>query len=322
MKDPQSIRIVFFGTPDFAALQMEHLLMQGYKVVGAVTAPDKPAGRGKKISSSALKQKALQYKIPLVQPEKLKDPIFLEQLDALQGDLYIVIAFRMLPAAVWQKPSLGTFNLHASLLPQYRGAAPINRAIMNGETETGLTTFFINDAIDTGNILLQKTMSINEDETAGELHDRMVEEGKILVEETIIAIASGNIHTIEQQADAENLKPAPKIFRSDCKIDWLQSGIQIHNFVRGLSPYPAAHTIIEDENGKQEAIKVLKGKFEPGNDSKKDLFSLLTDNRTFLKVALTDGFYQLLEIQLAGKKAMEVKEFIRGNTFNGKWKLK
>lgn len=322
MKDPQSIRIVFFGTPDFAAFQMEHLLKQGYHVVGAVTAPDKPAGRGKKISSSALKQKALQYQVPLLQPEKLRDPIFLEQLDALRGDLYIVIAFRMLPAAVWQKPPLGTFNLHASLLPQYRGAAPINRAIMNGETETGLTTFFINDAIDTGNILLQKTMFIDEDETAGELHDRMVEEGKILIEETIIAIARGNIHTIAQQATTENLKGAPKIFRSDCKIDWRKSGIEIHNFVRGLSPYPAAHTIMEDENGKQEAFKVLKGKYELGNDSKNDLFSLLTDNRTFLKVALAEGYYYLLEIQFPGKKAMDIKEFLRGNSFAGKWQLK
>lgn len=322
MKEPKSIRIVFFGTPEFAAMQLEFLIQQGYCMVGAVTVPDKPAGRGKKISASHVKQTALKHGIPLLQPEKLKDTNFLLQLDALKADLFIVIAFRMLPKEVWTKPVLGTFNLHASLLPQYRGAAPINRAIMNGETTTGLTTFLINESIDTGHILLQERLPIGNDETAGQLHERMIDLGKKLVEKTIIALATGDTTPIPQNVITKELLAAPKIFRNDCIIDWTKQGSQIHNQIRGLSPYPSAYTTLQNDRNDKLEIKIIRGKFEARESkSDKESFSLLTDNRSFLKVALPDGYYHIHVIQISGKKAMETAEFLRGNKFEGSWKI-
>jgi methionyl-tRNA formyltransferase len=319
-----SLRIVFFGTPEFASVQLENLIKNNFNIAGVVTAPDKPAGRGKKLSSSAVKRVAEQFNLPVFQPEKLKDEKFLLSLKNLNADLFIVIAFRMLPEVVWKMPPLGTFNLHASLLPQYRGAAPINRAIMNGENETGLTTFFINEEIDNGNIILQKKMLIGPDENAGELHDRMIEEGKDLVVKTIEIIGLHQTNPMAQDAIQNyemELKEAPKIFKTDCKIDWSGSGKSIFNHIRGLSPHPGAYATFVSSAFIETELKIFKSRFEPcktGIDS----FTLLTDNKSFLKVALPDGFIYLDSIQQAGKKVLETKEFLRGFNFEGFWRVK
>ena len=319
MKNPKEIGIVFFGSPEFAAAQMEHLIDEGYRILAAVTAVDKPAGRGRKIRFSEVKEKALKHQIPLLQPEKLKDPFFLDRLCQLQADLFVVIAFRMLPEQIWRMPPLGTFNLHASLLPQYRGAAPIHRAIMNGEQMSGLTTFFLNERIDSGDILLQERMHISEDETAGMLHDRMVKTAKILVERTIKLVSGENVKVVSQKQENRLLHTAPKIFRADCRINWDRPGRVIHNFVRGLSPYPTAYTEVSKDGGKKTELKIFRGKYEKQERSEKDVFRLLTDNRSYLKVALKDGFFHLLEVQIAGRRIMEISEFLRGNPFHGNW---
>lgn len=321
MKDPKQLRIVFFGTPEFAALQMDYLISQNYSIVAAVTAPDKAAGRGRKLSQSAVKQTASAHQIPVLQPSNLKDLAFINELQELNADLFIVVAFRMLPEVVWKLPPRGTFNLHASLLPQYRGAAPINWAIINGEHQSGLTTFFINENIDTGNILLQKAMDIGPNETAGTLHDRMIDEGKILLEQTIQGIALNTINP-QQQEIKEKLAPAPKIYRQDCIIDWSQSGKTIHNQIRGLSPYPGAFTqIIYEETQKTSELKILEGEFIEADLQEEKILRLLTDNKTYLKVALRDGFYSILKLQAPGKKAMAITEFLRGNRFEGNWSI-
>ncbi|TCS87751.1 methionyl-tRNA formyltransferase [Anseongella ginsenosidimutans] len=307
------MRIVFMGTPEFAVPSLSILHENGYEIAAVVTAPDKPAGRGRQLRTSAVKDFALQQGITVLQPEKLKDPAFIARLKSLEADLFIVVAFRMLPEVIWQMPPLGTFNLHASLLPQYRGAAPINRAVMNGEKETGLTTFFLQQEIDTGHVLLQEKISIDENETAGELHDRLMETGARLVLQTVKAIEDGQAPSVPQDTliRAEEhagrvLKEAPKLFKEDCRINWNNSLETTHNFIRGLSPYPTAFTEL---GGK--SLKIFKSSMEKTEHTEPP-GKFLSDDKTFLKVAVPGGFIHLEELQLEGKKRMEVREFLKG----------
>ena len=315
------IRIAYFGTPEFAASQLEAIIQAGYEVAVVVTMPDKPAGRGRKIQYSDVKKTALEHGLPLLQPEKLKDPLFLEPLASYQANLFIVVAFRMLPAVVWQMPELGTFNLHASLLPQYRGAAPINFAIINGETVTGLTTFFLNEEIDKGAIILQEKVSIRPNETAGELHDELMLLGNKVVVDTIKSIETGEVHALSQEelAEDQTLKPAPKITKEFCNIDWSQNCQTVYNHIRGLSPYPAAHTQLVSEDGEVIDLKVYSSDIEPCHPGF-PFGSVVTDNKKYLKIALTDGFIHLTVVQQAGKKAMPVDDFLRGTQLQGIWK--
>ncbi len=306
------MRIVFLGTPDFAVASLRALVEGGYEVVAVVTMPDKAAGRGLKVQHSAVKEYALSVGLPVLQPEKLKDPEFLDELRALKPDLGIVIAFRMLPEVVWAMPRLGTFNLHASLLPQYRGAAPINWAIINGETRTGVTTFMLNTEIDKGAILGRREVEIGPDETAGELHDRLMYEGARLVVETVDTIAEGKAHPIDQSADDADLHPAPKIFRDDCRVNWSVGAAVVHNFIRGLSPYPAAWTMLDTG----EVLKIYRAHpiqethtATPG--------TIRSDGRTFIHVACGDGWVAIDDIQLAGKKRLATPEFLRGFDIDG-----
>lgn len=309
------MRIVFMGTPEFAVESLKVLIQHQYQVVGVVTAPDKPAGRGYKLQYSAVKQFALDHQLHLLQPTNLKDEAFLQALKALKADLQIVVAFRMLPEVVWNMPPMGTFNLHASLLPQYRGAAPINWAIINGEQETGVTTFFIREGVDTGNIILQEKISIHEEDDAGTLHDKLMIKGAQLVKKTVDRLAKGAITTTAQSSiieDASTLKLAPKLFRDNCKMDFSGSVDEMHNFVRGLSPYPTAWTSLQLP-GQPEAtvLKVFKtGKEKCTHQSA--IGSVHTDGKNFLKIALPDGFIQLVEIQAPGKKRMDIASFLRG----------
>lgn len=307
------MRLVYFGTPEFAASQLEAILAAGYEVVSVVTMPDKPAGRGKKIQFSDVKRTALEHNLPLLQPEKLKDPDFLNALEACHADLFVVVAFRMLPAVVWKMPPLGTFNLHASLLPQYRGAAPINHAIINGETETGLTTFFLNEEIDKGRVILQEKVAIRPDETAGELHDELMHLGNQLVVETIKKIESGDLQTITQEELAAGtfLNEAPKIFKDFCYIHWDRDCQSIYNHIRGLSPYPAAHTKLQPKEGEPIELKVFDSEIEL-TQHVHPAGTVLTDGKSYLKVAANDGFIHLTTLQQAGKKAMNIAEFLRG----------
>lgn len=315
------IRIAYFGTPEFAASQLKAILAAGYEVAVVVTMPDKPAGRGRKVQYSDVKQTALEHGLPLLQPEKLKDSAFLEQLAAFEANLFVVVAFRMLPAVVWQMPELGTFNLHASLLPQYRGAAPINFAIINGESETGLTTFFLNEEIDKGAVIMRETFGIRPDETAGELHDELMLLGNKVVVETIRRIESGNVsaQTQEALAEGQELKPAPKISKEFCFIDWSQDCQTVYNHIRGLSPYPAAHTQLVSEEGEVIEMKVFTAQIEV-TKPELSVGSVVTDNKKFLKIALRDGFISLTKVQQAGKKAMPTDDFLRGTQLNGAWK--
>ena len=317
----KKIRIAYFGTPEFAASQLEAILKAGYEVAVVVTMPDKPAGRGRKIQYSDVKKTAMEHGLPLLQPEKLKDPTFLEQLASYQANLFIVVAFRMLPAVVWQMPELGTFNLHASLLPQYRGAAPINFAIINGETETGLTTFFLNEEIDKGAVIMREKVSIRPDETAGELHDELMLLGNKVVVETIQKIETGGVHALPQEELSENqpLKPAPKISKEFCNVDWSRDCQTVYNHIRGLSPYPAAHTQLLSGNGESIDLKIYACEIESCIPSVA-LGSVVTDNKKYLKVALSDGFIHLKQVQQAGKKAMAIDDFLRGTQFNDVWK--
>lgn len=316
-----NIRIAYFGTPEFAASQLEAILGAGYEVAVVVTMPDKPAGRGRKIQYSEVKKTALEHDLPLLQPERLKDQIFLEQLASYQANLFIVVAFRMLPSVVWQMPKLGTFNLHASLLPQYRGAAPINFAIINGETETGLTTFFLNEEIDKGDIIIREKVSISPHETAGELHDKLMVLGNKVVVETIKKIEKGDARALPQEKLYENqpLKSAPKISKEFCNVDWNQDCQTTYNHIRGLSPYPAAHTRIQSENGEIINLKIFDSEIEFCSHDIA-VGSILTDNKKFLKVALKDGFIHLISLQQAGKKSMSIEDFLRGTPLYGLWK--
>jgi methionyl-tRNA formyltransferase len=316
-----NIRIAYFGTPEFAASQLEAILKAGYEVAVVVTMPDKPAGRGRQIQYSDVKKTALEHGLPLLQPEKLKDPLFLEQLASYQANLFVVVAFRMLPAVVWQMPELGTFNLHASLLPQYRGAAPINFAIINGETETGLTTFFLNEEIDMGAVIMREKVGIRPNETAGELHDELMMLGNKLVVETIKKVEQGTVEPLpqEQLAEGQTLKPAPKISKEFCNIDWNQDRLTIYNHIRGLSPYPAAHTQLISEMGERIEMKVFSSEMEACHPDM-PVGSVVTDNKKFLKIAIKDGFIHLTQVQQAGKKAMPIADFLRGTRLDGLWK--
>lgn len=310
--NPKDLRIVFMGTPEFAVPSLKALVEGGYNVVAVVTTPDKPAGRGQRIHESDVKVAARELNIPILQPEKLRDEAFLEALRELKPDLGIVIAFRMLPEVVWAMPRLGTFNLHASLLPQYRGAAPINWAIINGEKETGITTFLLNHEIDKGAIVGQIRMEIGDEDSVGTMYDKLMLRGAGLVVETVERLAAGDVELHSQEGiDESTLRPAPKIFKDDCQIDWHKSGREIVNFVRGLSPYPAAWTTILKSDGEELSAKLFEVSFqeklhdaEPG--------SVLTDDKRYIKVACKDGWISILRVQIAGKRALSVKELLLG----------
>lgn len=311
------------GTPEFAVETLDLLLQNNYNVVGVITVPDKPAGRGQQLQQSAVKKYALEKGLNILQPEKLKDENFLEQLDKLKADLQIVVAFRMLPEVVWNMPPKGTINLHGSLLPNYRGAAPINWAIINGEKETGVSTFFLQQEIDTGKIIFQERTPIGENETAGEIHDKLMHIGAQLVLKTVHAIENDNYPQIDQSelitAD-ELVKNAPKIFKTDCRIDWNRTVDEIHNQIRGLSPYPAAFTDFVSPEGKIIPVKIFRSRKE---NSTHDLAitTIITDSKSFIKIAVKSGYILLDEIQIAGKKRMAVDEFLRGFQLKNDWKV-
>lgn len=321
MKD---IRIAYFGTPEFAAYQLEVIIKEGFNVVAVITAPDKPAGRGKKIQQSDVKRAALAYHLPVLQPEKLRDEDFLKELASYQANLFIVVAFRMLPAVVWKMPEYGTFNLHASLLPQYRGAAPINHAIINGEKETGVTTFFINEEIDKGAIALQQRIAINDDDNAGTLHDKLMTAGSRLIVDTIRGIQDDTLCKEEQDTiivkDSLILKDAPKIFKDFCYIPWNESCERIYNHIRGLSPYPCAHTRLLSDEGKSLDLKIYRSHYELCHHDM-PVGRIVTDTKHYIKVALCDGYIFLDEVQQAGKKAMPVDDFLRGQAMSGGWNV-
>lgn len=309
-----SLRIVFMGTPDFAVESLRALVEGGYNVVGVVTMPDKAIGRHQTVlQPSAVKQYALSQGLPVLQPEKLKDEAFLDRLRALRADLQIVVAFRMLPEAVWNMPPLGTFNLHAALLPQYRGAAPINWAIINGEEKTGVTTFFLDKDIDTGRIIRRVETPISETDNAETVHDRLMEIGACLVTETVDLIIAGKAETIDQEteiADPSLLHHAPKLFKENTRIDWTQELKRTYDFIRGLSPYPAAWTELSYD-GKTTTVKIYRTSKEPCTPVEQP-GTLVTDGRRTLKVALTDGYLHIEALQPAGKKRMEAKDFLCG----------
>ena len=309
----KDLRIVFMGTPDFAVASLAALVEKGYKVVGVVTAPDKPAGRGQKLQQAAVKTYALAQQLPVLQPEKLKDESFLSELKSLKADLQIIVAFRMLPEVVWKMPVLGTFNLHGSLLPRYRGAAPLNWAIMNGDQESGVTTFLLKQEIDTGNILFWEKVPISPDLTVGELHDQLMVIGAGLVIKTVDALAEGKAIPIAQEKlviEPERLH-APKIFKEDCRIDWSLDVQKTHNKIRGLSPYPTAWTELAAPLKETVSLKIFRTSIElcahslvPG--------TILSDQKKWAKIACTDGYLSVIDLQLAGKKRMGIEEFLRG----------
>lgn len=323
------MKIVFMGTPGFAVQSLDILFNSGYEIVGVVTVPDKPVGRGQIIKFSPVKDYALKQNLKILQPVNLKDPEFKRELEALKPDLIVVVAFRMLPDIIWKMPPRGTFNLHASLLPQYRGAAPINWAIINGEKETGVTTFFINETIDTGRILFSEKLSIRDDETAGELHDRLMTAGANLVLKTVTAIQEENCHPISQDQhykQTNKLKPAPKIFKEDCKIDWNRNVSEVYNFIRGLSPYPAAFTNLISADGERLILKIFKSKPFGNNVESSEKINLIpgtiiTDGCTHLNIACNEGLLSLEEVQLEGKRRLKTEEFLRGFRIDKKWRL-
>ena len=300
------MKIVFMGTPDFAVASLKKLVENGCDVVAVVTAPDKPAGRGLQMQQTPVKQYAVSQNIPVLQPEKLKNSEFLEQLASYQADLQVVVAFRMLPEVVWKMPVKGTFNLHGSLLPQYRGAAPINWAVINGDTETGVTTFFIKQEIDTGNIIFIDKEPILPEDNAGTVHDRLMERGANLVLKTVKAIEANDYPQLPQQMDSE-LRPAPKIFKETCEINWNQPAEKIHNFIRGLSPYPTAWTTLSGKT-----CKIYQSEIAELADSNAEVGGVQTDNKTFLAFRCADKFLSIKQLQIEGKKRMGIEEFLRG----------
>lgn len=308
----KNLKILFLGTPGFAAASLKRLVEDGYDVAAVVTAPDKPAGRGLKIHRSEVKEYAESVGLRVLQPEKLRDPAFLDHLRELNLDLGIVIAFRMLPEAVWSMPRLGTFNLHASLLPQYRGAAPINHAIMNGETLTGLTTFFLDAEIDKGDIIGRVEMPILPCDTAGTLHDRLMEAGTTLVTETVDRIAAGNVVPYQQRGiPAETLRGAPKIFRDDCRVDWNRPGAEIGNFIRGLSPHPAAWSALRENGTEAGTLKIYDGAFVPETHGRTPGTVDISDRKNF-RVACAGGWFAITDLQPSGKRRMTAAEMING----------
>lgn len=312
--DSKKIRIVFMGTPDFAVESLKHLVEGGYNVVGVVTMPDKPAGRGQKLRYSAVKEYALSAGLRLLQPERLKDEAFLSELKALDADLQIVVAFRMLPEAVWNMPRMGTFNLHASLLPQYRGAAPINWAIINGDTETGVTTFFLTHDIDTGKIIMQRTTPISDNDNAGTLHDRLMTIGAEMVTATVDAIASGSILPTDQSElikDESQLRTAPKIFKEDCHVNWNNDAESVRNMIRGLSPYPGAWSTLVMPDGENMQVKIYDTVMCGDSEGEKP-GSIRTDGKKVISVACRKGRLNIAALQLPGKKRLGVEELLRG----------
>jgi len=300
------VKIIFLGTPDFAVASLQALIENGMQVVAVVTAPDKPAGRGMKLQQSAVKKYAVEKNIPVLQPEKLKSPEFIDELRSYHADVQVVVAFRMLPEVVWNMPPLGTINVHASLLPNYRGAAPINWAIINGEKETGVTTFKLQHEIDTGHILLQSTVGINEQDTAGTLHDKLMTAGAALIVDTLHQLEKG--HVVEKpQIVLDEYKHAPKLFTETCLIDWNHTTEHVYNLIRGLSPYPAAYTIVKDKKMKLfMCSKIIDAhQLQPG--------TLLSDNKHSIRFACADGFIEVNELQLEGKTRMKTDDFLRGN---------
>jgi methionyl-tRNA formyltransferase len=308
----EQLRIVFMGTPEFAVGILDTIIKNNYNIVGVITAADKPAGRGQKIKYSAVKEYALANNLTLLQPTNLKDESFLQELKALNANLQIVVAFRMLPEVVWKMPKLGTFNLHASLLPNYRGAAPINWAIINGDTKTGVTTFFIDDKIDTGAVILNSETAIAPDENAGELHDRLMHLGSETVLETLALIEKGNVTTTIQKENPE-IKTAYKLNKENCKIDWAKPAVEIYNLIRGLSPYPSAWCFIIDKN-EEWNVKIHQAKMTL-EDHNYGVGSLIC-NKKEIKIAVKDGFIQVLSIQFPGKKKMSTPELLNGMTFS------
>lgn len=320
MNEPSGLSLVFFGTPEFASAQLEAVVQAGFQVRAVVTAADKPAGRGRQLSSSAVKQYATAHGLPVLQPNSLKDAGFISEISSYNADVFVVVAFRMLPEAVWRIPSKGTFNLHASLLPDYRGAAPINRAIMNGETTTGLTTFFIDAQIDAGAIIMQKVMNIAPTETAGELHDRMMAEGRSLVVDTLRLIAGGRAIARPQTTSPEGREyhSAAKIFRDDCRINWQQPAETVFNLIRGLSPYPGAFTSLLNKAGVFTELKILRAALADGSfDAPAGTLVFPQKNRVL--VSLGEKSLELAEVQGAGKKPMGAPDFFRGLQQDAGW---
>jgi len=310
----KELRIVFMGTPGFAVASLKALVENGYNVVGVITAVDKPAGRGKKITESEVKKYAIEKGLKVFQPVKLKNPEFLEELKSLQADLQVVVAFRMLPEVVWNMPRLGTFNLHASLLPQYRGAAPLNWAIINGETKTGVTTFLLDQKIDTGKILLRREVEITENDAVGDLHDRLMEIGADLVLKTVEALAEEKVNPIPQtEIIPENeIRHAPKIFKEDCKIDWTKNLETVRNLIRGLSPYPAAWAnLVHKETGRTVPCKIFFAQPVIAAETAKP-GTIDSDDETWLNVACGNGWLEITDLQLSGKKRLKTSDFLRG----------
>lgn len=311
----EDLRIVYMGTPDFAVESLRALVEGGYNIVGVVTMPDKPMGRhGSVLQASPVKQYALSKGLPVLQPVKLKDEAFLSELRALQADLQIVVAFRMLPEVVWNMPPLGTFNLHASLLPQYRGAAPINWAVINGDTETGVTTFFLTHEIDTGKIIRQERLPIADTDDVGTVHDRLMAMGAGLVLETVDLLLEGKAEAVPQEAfyqDPAELRPAPKIFKETCRIDWQLPMKQVYDFIRGLSPYPAAWTELVSPEGERAVLKIYQAEKRPDNHTLA-AGTIRTDKKSYLDIAVEGGYLRLLSLQLAGKKRLPVSDFLNG----------
>ena len=305
------------GTPDFAVSSLNAICQAGYNVVGVVTVPDRQTGRGLKVTYSPVKQYALDHQLPLLQPEKLRDEQFQATLRSWDADIFVVVAFRMLPQSVWAMPSMGTFNLHASLLPQYRGAAPINWAIINGEQETGVTTFMLNERIDEGGILLQRTTPITPDDNAETLHDRLASMGSQLVVETLHGLQQGTLHPQPQPIVTE-LNLAPKIFKPDCAINWNQQGRRVVDFIRGLSPYPAATMLMEDDKGQEQSFKIFQASFQ--SDANSAVGQLVTEKKSVLKIGVKDGFLHVLSLQLSGKKRITAEEFLRGHDVKN-WRI-
>ncbi len=317
-------RIVFMGTPDFAVGVLDKLIQNRYHIVAVVTVPDKPAGRGKKIHQSPVKLYALERHIPLLQPANLKDPVFITKLLSYDADLQIVVAFRMLPKVVWGIPPMGTFNLHASLLPQYRGAAPINWVLINGEKETGVTTFFLDENIDTGKIIFRKKISIGDEETAGELHDRLMTIGGDLVMKTINSIEKQSHKLIDQAdwaGDGETLKKAPKIKKEECRINWNNLAEEIVNLIRGLSPYPGAFTELISPAGEKYLLKIYRATFTR-KIKHSNTKEVSTDGKKFMNIVVKDGMVHIERLQISSRKRMNIAEFLNGFSIDNNWTIK